>query len=69
MVYSITDKNSFNNAIQLVETIYDGKGTDELQVALVGNKRDLEHFRKGKKVDIDTNQRCSSDGSLYVSYP
>ena len=52
VVYSITDKNSFNNAIQLVETIYDGKGTDELHVALVGNKIDLEHFRKGKKADI-----------------
>jgi len=46
VVYSITDKNSFNKAIQLVEAIYDGKGTDELHVALVGNKTDLEHFRK-----------------------
>lgn len=52
VVYSITDKNSFNNAIQLVEAIYDGKGTDELHVALVGNKIDLEHFRKGNKADI-----------------
>ena len=50
VVYSITDKNSFNNAIQLVEAIYEGKGTDELHVALVGNNTDLEHFRKGKKV-------------------
>ena len=49
VVYSITDKKSFNNAIQLVEAIYDGKGTDELHVALVGNKKDLEHFRKGIK--------------------
>lgn len=47
VVYSVTDKKSFNNAIQLVEAIYDGKGTDELHVALVGNKKDLEHFRKG----------------------
>ena len=47
VVYSITDKKSFNKAIQLVEAIYDGKGTDELHVALVGNKKDLEHFRKG----------------------
>lgn len=52
VVYSITDKNSFNNAIHLVEAIYDGKGTDELHVALVGNKIDLEHFRKGKKADV-----------------
>ncbi|XP_078359781.1 ras-related and estrogen-regulated growth inhibitor-like [Oculina patagonica] len=51
VVYSITDKNSFNNAIQLVEAIYDGKGTDELHVALVGNKTDLEHFRKVTKKD------------------
>lgn len=60
VVYSITDKKSFNNAIQLVEAIYDGKGTDELHVALVGNKKDLEHFRKGisfKKVDVAGHQR------------
>ena len=61
VVYSITDKRSFNKAIQLVEAIYDGKGTDELHVALVGNKKDLEHFRKGtdqlKKVDIAGSQR------------
>ncbi|XP_031569165.1 ras-related and estrogen-regulated growth inhibitor-like [Actinia tenebrosa] len=45
VVYSITDRNSFNNAIQLVEAVYDGKGTDEVHVALIGNKTDLEHFR------------------------
>ena len=60
VVYSITDKNSFNNAIQLVEAIYDGKGTDELHVALVGNKIDLEHFRKGNKADIDTTINSSN---------
>lgn len=65
MVYSITDKNSFNNAIHLVEAIYDGKGTDELHVALVGNKIDLEHFRKGKKADVlkKTPQTNSPSGS------
>lgn len=46
------DKNSFNNVIYLVEVIYDGKGIDELYVVLVGNKIDLEYFRKGKKVDV-----------------
>ena len=49
VVYSITDKSSFNRAIEMVEAIYDGKGTDELHVALLGNKRDLDHFREGKK--------------------
>ncbi|KXJ26412.1 ras-related and estrogen-regulated growth inhibitor [Exaiptasia diaphana] len=49
VVYSITDKNSFNNAIQLVEAVYDGKGTDEVHVALIGNKTDLDHFRKVTK--------------------
>lgn len=65
VVYSITDKNSFNNAIHLVEAIYDGKGTDELHVALVGNKIDLEHFRKGKKADVlkKTPQTNSPSGS------
>ncbi|KAK2563736.1 Ras-related and estrogen-regulated growth inhibitor [Acropora cervicornis] len=51
VVYSITDKNSFNKAIQQVESIYDTKGIDELQVALVGNKVDLEHFRKVSTVE------------------
>ncbi|XP_068744775.1 ras-related and estrogen-regulated growth inhibitor-like isoform X1 [Montipora capricornis] len=46
VVYAVTDRNSFNNAIQLVESIYDRKGTDELHIALLGNKMDLEHFRK-----------------------
>lgn len=52
VVYFIMDKNSFNNVIYLVEVIYDGKGIDELYVVLVGNKIDLEYFRKGKKVDV-----------------
>lgn len=30
-----------------MESIYDAKGIDEFHVALVGNKVDLEHFRKG----------------------
>ncbi|XP_068711060.1 ras-related and estrogen-regulated growth inhibitor-like isoform X1 [Montipora foliosa] len=46
VVYAVTDRNSFNKAIQLVESIYDRKGTDELHIALLGNKMDLEHFRK-----------------------
>ncbi|EDO28477.1 predicted protein [Nematostella vectensis] len=49
VVYSITDKNSFNTAVQLVEAVYYGKGTDEVHVALVGNKTDLEHFRTVSK--------------------
>lgn len=33
-----------------MELIYDRKGIDELYIVLLGNKMDLEYFRKGKNV-------------------
>lgn len=67
VVYSITDKKSFNNAIQLVEAIYDGKGTDELHVALVGNKKDLEHFRKGMNLRKQTSPAVKESGKEAIT--
>ena len=48
VVYSVTDKNTFKNAIQMVEAINDNKAMDEKFIALVGNKKDLNHFREGE---------------------
>ena len=45
---SITDRTSFNSSLQIISSIHELKKTKDVAIALVGNKKDLEHFRSGK---------------------
>lgn len=46
VVYSITDSNSFNEAINYVQTISEFRDSSEVIILLLGNKRDLAGARK-----------------------
>ena len=48
VTYSITDRTSFNSSLQIISSIHEQKKTKDVVIALVGNKKDLEHFRSGK---------------------
>ena len=48
VTYSITDRRSLNSALQIISAIHEQKKIKDVVIALVGNKKDLEHFRSGK---------------------
>lgn len=48
VTYSVTDRTSFNSALQIIAAIHEQKKTKDVVIALVGNKKDLEHFRSGE---------------------
>ncbi|XP_046844034.1 ras-related and estrogen-regulated growth inhibitor-like [Xenia sp. Carnegie-2017] len=45
VTYSITDRSSFNSALQIISAIHEQKKTKDVVIALIGNKKDLDHFR------------------------
>ena len=47
VTYSITDRSSFNSALQIISAIHEQKKTKDVVIALIGNKKDLDHFRSG----------------------
>uniref|UniRef100_A0A8D0L2R3 Ras like without CAAX 2 n=1 Tax=Sphenodon punctatus TaxID=8508 RepID=A0A8D0L2R3_SPHPU len=49
--YSITDRQSFQEAAEFKELIYRVRHTYNIPLVLVGNKIDLEEFRQVSKVD------------------
>ena len=46
ILYSITDRSSFEEADRIASFIKDGKNVDSIFLILVGTKKDLEHFRE-----------------------
>ena len=46
ILYSITDRSSFEEADRIASFVKDRKQADTALVILVGTKRDLEHFRE-----------------------
>ncbi|OBS59019.1 hypothetical protein A6R68_09856, partial [Neotoma lepida] len=45
--YSVTDRQSFQEAAKFKELIFQVRHTYEIPLVLVGNKIDLEQFRQG----------------------
>lgn len=56
IVYSVCDKQSFNYAVHVLETILTLTAPKRIPLILLGNKNDLEHVRE---VKIDDGQEIS----------
>ena len=54
LVFSITNKASFEKAKQIVEQIAKVKDEDEFDIVLVGNKCDLEDQREVTKTEAES---------------
>lgn len=58
LLYSITDRSSFNEAKRIGRYLKDYKNSDSLCLALVGTKSDLEHLRT---VNFEEGSRLSGE--------
>lgn len=46
IVYSITDRDSFNYALDTLENLQKIRAVSSIPITLLGNKADLEHLRE-----------------------
>ncbi|ELW69379.1 GTP-binding protein Rit2 [Tupaia chinensis] len=51
--YSVTDRQSFQEAAKFKELIFQVRHTCEIPLVLVGNKIDLEQFRQCQRTDSE----------------
>lgn len=68
--YSITDRQSFQEAAEFKELIYRVRHTYDIPLVLVGNKTDLEEFRQVSNLfwfTLDTSGICVADVVQYCS--
>lgn len=61
--YSITDRQSFQEAAEFKELIYRVRHTYDIPLVLVGNKIDLEEFRQVSEVSF-----CSFSSAMLGIY-
>ncbi|KAL4682497.1 hypothetical protein H8959_002052, partial [Pygathrix nigripes] len=58
--YSVTDRQSFQEAAKFKELIFQVRHTYEIPLVLVGNKIDLEQFRQGGQDDLSEKMALST---------
>ncbi|XP_065201842.1 ras-related and estrogen-regulated growth inhibitor-like [Planococcus citri] len=57
IVYSITDRDSFNYALDTLENLHKMRSSIQIPITLLGNKADLEHLRK---VDVKEGRNIAA---------
>lgn len=69
--YSITDRQSFQEAAEFKELIYRVRHTYDIPLVLVGNKTDLEEFRQVSNLiwfTLDISGICIADVLQYTQH-
>lgn len=69
--YSITDRQSFQEAAEFKELIYRVRHTYDIPLVLVGNKTDLEEFRQVSNLiwfTLDISGICITDVLQYTQH-
>nr|XP_008532693.1 PREDICTED: GTP-binding protein Rit2 [Equus przewalskii] len=66
--YSVTDRQSFQEAAKFKELIFQVRHTYEIPLVLVGNKIDLEQFRQGGFISLPLKEVIAERVQL-TSYP
>lgn len=69
--YSITDRQSFQEAAEFKELIYRVRHTYDIPLVLVGNKTDLEEFRQVSNLiwfTLDISGICIADVLQYIQH-